>query len=1177
MGKTRLQAELACWKPVPTTIPAEWAMWIEELARETVGSPRPAHAYVLNVIRYDAREVGKLLQNWGLPWQVVAAGYLRIYDEELIKRRQLLDRERVMSHFKESLLYSRYIEEEQLGPLLSLPHRDLGALLIAVAIHYQSLVQLSKSEQRPGDDQKRRPRIESTGRILLHICKRLGMWRFKRQIENLIEQLADPLKYKQDEQRYCAILERDDEKIEDVRCMFVNYYQRTIGQQIEIEVIPCEVSGLKRRELNSYAPTITQKRRLSGFDLVVFNVIVPTVKDCYTAFGVLNQLGILQDRVADQIANPKPNGYSLLAYELVLDGSHSVLQDLTWLSEERVCCFLQIATAPLHAIMYYGCLYPECYLVYTQTLPFRKHLYELPSAYTWNSPVGRALFAIKKAIVESEKAVPTYDRLRPIIVYDKHRNPVALEKGATILDFAYQLAPHLGNQIAEAYVNNRRVPLYRELDAGDVVEIRTGGELQIQDDWFDGRYAITKNALDQMRKALKNQLHRYKGYVLIDRALRRQHYTLSFDELDDELSLLVAQYRLGTRQIYLENFKVESEAPYTPDWAAQQIIKRREQAETQSEGEAWLPQAIDSEQLYPLRLCYVCQPAYPQRIVGNRRRGSEELIVHTITCGRLHRRDAARHAGTVPMDWRRVDSTLKVTFTIEARDRRGLVHDLAKRLRRHQCLLLGINGRVVMRWRKAELSLQIEVINDREALALWDELSQVESVTKVEVDAEGTDRLVYASLVHQKKRSYPEQAYSRGPVASDQRGQSLTRRNRILKNPYDISRPATAQMFVGRSYEMDRLNRELCESERGKAVLLYGPRRSGKTSLCKNFLERYVTPPFWYTFYSLQNVVGENEEVILRWIAEAIAHAFQLQLGVEAPHWNEQAIPDIHACFTDFLCRCLALTQNSRLILVLDEFGSALDAYQARKLDVRFFSFWRHLMEEVPQLSLLISLPTRAHMLLTSNEFSNAFSFAQSLPVSYLDSESASHLLVDPLEEQHIQFASQTVAEAMRLTGGNPYYLALLGLQLVFFLNMETNKEYVTKQDIDRVVNDIIGAGSIQNFIFYGKELQDEQELDIIEAIVELTEQNGQATVSLQQLLNSLNLSVQHIRSRLERLRNGLVLGEYIHRKPSNPYYAFKVELVRYWLQHNRWFFHYFRKEREDSLRWERKELHGSV
>ena len=121
-------------------------MLAETLAQEAKGSQ---HTYVLKV-RYDALHVGNLLRSWGLPWQVVIAGYLLEYDKEQIRQASLEDVNEVLSHINEADLYGKYIEDENLPPLLAPPYQDLGALLIAAAIYYQALQILQEQgKERP--------------------------------------------------------------------------------------------------------------------------------------------------------------------------------------------------------------------------------------------------------------------------------------------------------------------------------------------------------------------------------------------------------------------------------------------------------------------------------------------------------------------------------------------------------------------------------------------------------------------------------------------------------------------------------------------------------------------------------------------------------------------------------------------------------------------------------------------------------------------------------------------------------------------------------------------------------------------------------------------------------------------------------------------------------------------
>jgi hypothetical protein len=135
MVKAHTYANLTPWAPTPTQIPAEWMKLAETLAQEVKGSQR---AYVMKV-KYDAQRVGDMLRSWGLPWQVVIAGYLWEYNKESILQPNLEHVDEVLGHISEANLYAKYIEDENLPPLLSPPYRDLGGLLIAIAIYYQAL------------------------------------------------------------------------------------------------------------------------------------------------------------------------------------------------------------------------------------------------------------------------------------------------------------------------------------------------------------------------------------------------------------------------------------------------------------------------------------------------------------------------------------------------------------------------------------------------------------------------------------------------------------------------------------------------------------------------------------------------------------------------------------------------------------------------------------------------------------------------------------------------------------------------------------------------------------------------------------------------------------------------------------------------------------------------------
>ncbi len=1156
-----IEVDLRPWEPAPEPLPETWMALAARLAEQMKGSLR---TYVLGV-KYNASGVGNLLRSWGLPWEVVMAGYLWEYEEgkQQIQQIDLPGAQRILNHMDAADLYARYIEQDTLLPLLTPPYRDLGALLVAVAIYYEALRALAQQSSEQPYRGKKLLIIEGVGHTLLNITKRLGMWLVKREIEDLVEQLHNPGGFAEDRQEYQHILEQSATQLEQVRQLLKTFYQRITGQPVEVIYSPCGVAGLKRRVQDAHTTITSEKTQLTGFDLVTFDVIVPTVADCYQAFGVLGHLGHIQDRVSDLVANPKPNGCSHIALGLVLNARKLRVQGFQPVeSLSPVVCQLQIATPTMQAITSYGCLYPRCYQLYTLDTPSLTQ--EYPQEW-WRSAEGRAFQTIVESF-ESEReltAIPA-----PITVYSKDRTPISLPKGATALDFAFAFDPATGIHAVEAFINNRKAQLYRILNAGDIVEILTSKDNQVQEYWLDQSYAITSNAHRNIRDALSRRILDRSGYDLLNQALEQRHYFLPPEELRQELSILVKRHKLGTVQEYLEGLGERKEPHSTPKWAAQHIIqqieehKERQRADTSiATGKvSWIavvdePLVTKRKGYYRQHFCNSCNPTYPRdtKIMGLLKPNGE-LVVHKQTCPFLLARTNGHQSELFSMTWQLQPPAFRVSFFLLAQDRSGLIYELTRELRRHQCSLLSLTAEAVLKFKEAHIHFSIEAYSDEEVLEIRAQLRKIESVLQVEINASDTSRPVYERL----QKLWHQRHITSRTVTVVRRGWEeaiamLQPRNFVLRNPYDISRPATAKMFFGRSHENQFLQRELCESERGKAIILYAPRRSGKSSICKNFIERYVFPPFWGVLFSLQNATQLSEEAILQQLADRIGWEFQNQLQRPAPAWNAYRDSDPQVRFRRFLQDCTGQVPDSRLILALDEFGGALESYDHGTLKRGFFTFWKDIMVDIAQLSLIFALPTSSHQTLASKDIANAFSFTTPLPVGFLDEESAERLLVDPLRDQQIIIHPNTVARTIALTGGNPYFMTLIGQQLVHYLNGDTYKQKVTDEDLDVIVNALIAeSGFRQNFDYLTRELQNREELRILESIIALTDDTNQL-VQLKKIASHAHLSMSVARGHLERLRSGMILQQ--SGPATNPYYAFTISLICRWLRSNHWFF----------------------
>jgi len=1158
MTATDLYVDLTPWKPTPTDIPAEWKNLIDDLARQAKGTP---HEYVLKV-KYDAQGVGDLLRSWGLPLPVVMAGYLMEYDKKHIQSSGLEGTDQILQHMNEAYQFTRDIEDENLPPLLTPPYEDLGALLIAVAIYYQALKGLQEqSKERPFTG-RMLLRIERIGSTLLNIAKRLGMWYFKREIEDLVEHLLNPGKFDEDKQEYERILKQDSFILEDTRRLLVEIYQEMTGHPITVIYTPCGVSGLKRRIQDAHTTATSQKSQLTGLDLVTFDVIVPTVGECYTALGALSQLGYIQDRVTDHIANPKNNGYSQIALGLIFNRHSRYLQGTSLSGNPDQVCQLQIATDLTQAIACYGCIHPRYYRLYSMQNYQLEDVKSLPAKQFWNSKEGNVFQVIEQTV---SRAISPSDSKNPIVVYDKSRSPIALPINATVLDYAYALDNNIGERAVEAIVNNRKAPLYRTLQAGDIVEIRTARQTQADENWLDEAFANTPRAKRGIKDALNKRYLGRKGYELLQQELRRYRYMLSLEQLDEELRLLLKRFQFESLQAFLEHLENEEKSLYTPNWAAQEIMKQiaeRNSAPSPDQSRAvWVPAVdmqltLNKEGAYRQRLCGLCRPSYPRdtKIRGRLRKRSRELVVHKDTCSHLIDRPLGRHSILVPMKWQLQSPAFTVAFFVMVQDRRGIILDLTRQLHRYECDLLTITAQATNpKTGIGHLRFTIEAHSEKEVLDIWEELYKVENITEVIIDAAATPARIRESLEKLRAQHATLSTKTIVEFKWDESVSMLPPRTQVLMNPFDISRPPGENMFFGRSEEIKIMQRELCEGEKGRALIMYGPRRSGKSSICKNFLEHQIHSPSWGVLFSLQNARRQTETTIFMQLAEKVSSTFHEQFQQSAPVWEDYNESEPQVRFKRMLQECIARVPGSRLVLALDEFGGAIESYERHILGFPFFNYWKELMPEIPQLSLIFALPTSSHHTLSSKRFANVFSFAQPFQVTFLDTESAKQLLADPLQDLQIAIHPNTVALAVTLTGGNPYYMTLIGQQIIYQLNHDFHKQLVSDKDLNFVVERFVEGGSYQNFNFLKSELQDKEEFVILETMVDFMSHSNQLEMQLKKIASLVGMPVVTTRRYLDRMRQGLILEE--NGPLSNPFYSFKIELVRRWLTRSRSFF----------------------
>ena len=136
-----------------------------------------------------------------------------------------------------------------------------------------------------------------------------------------------------------------------------------------------------------------------------------------------------------------------------------------------------------------------------------------------------------------------------IVVFTPTGEMKTLPKGATVLDFAYEIHTDLGTKCIGAKINHQLVPISHELKSGDQIEILTSEKQRPQAHWFD--IATTAKAKQKVKDSFKleHNQHIQKGKVLIEEALKKLNKIPS----NETINTLLEYFNLDSKiQMYAQ-------------------------------------------------------------------------------------------------------------------------------------------------------------------------------------------------------------------------------------------------------------------------------------------------------------------------------------------------------------------------------------------------------------------------------------------------------------------------------------------------------------------------------------------------------------------------------------------------------------------------------------------------
>ena len=530
---------------------------------------------------------------------------------------------------------------------------DVRVVLIRLASRTQTLRWFAKN---PSPD--RTDYAKETLDIYSPLANRLGVFQLKWELEDLSFRFLEPELYK----RIAQML--DERRVE--RQQYIADAIATLARELEAAGVKGEING---RPKHIYS--IWNKMRNKGldfsqvYDVRALRVIVPEIKDCYTALGVVHNLWQpIPKEFDDYISRPKGNLYQSL-HTAVVGPAGKTLE-------------VQIRTEEMHRHAEYGV---AAHWQYKEKARASK---QFEQKIAWL----RELLAWRDEVADWSKARGT--RLDDTVyVLTPQGKVIDLPAGATPVDFAYALHTDLGHRCRGAKVDGHIVPLDTPLVSGQRVEIVTAKSGGPSRDWLNAERGFVKSprARQKIRQWFNAQAIQESvaaGRAQVEKALRRERAAnANLDQLasklgfkqPDELFAAVARDEVNLRQLH--------SALHGDQTPAEQVEVPRRKKPAAAKGGV-LVVGMDSL-LTQLARC--CKPVPPDPVRGFVTRG-KGVSVHREDCAALKRLAEAQPERLIDASWGKGGALGEAAYAVElavtATDRRGLLRDIGDALAREK-------------------------------------------------------------------------------------------------------------------------------------------------------------------------------------------------------------------------------------------------------------------------------------------------------------------------------------------------------------------------------------------------------------------------------------------------------------------------------------------------------------
>jgi GTP pyrophosphokinase len=509
------------------------------------------------------------------------------------------------------------LQAENFRKMLLTLSDDLRVILIKIADRLHNMRTLDSMPEH-----KKMKVAGETIFLYAPLANRLGLFAIKSELEDLSFKFRQPQIYEE----IVAKLKHSEKK----NISLINKFSLPIIERLTEAGIKFDISGRPKSIFSIWKKMQAKNVPFEEiYDVLAVRIVfepkegIPEKTQCWNIYSIITDVYMPKpDRLRDWVSRPKPNGYEAL--------------HVTVMGPEGQWVEIQIRSRRMDEIAERG---------YASHWKYKGDDAPESELDKWIKKIRVLLENPREDPVEFLDEFKMNLFAAEIMVFTPKGLLISLPKGASALDFAYEIHTEIGNKAIGAKVNYKLSPISTILQSGDQVEIITSEIAKPEIEWMSlvktakAREAIRNALRDETRESIK------KGMDILDEKMKEigqpvdteilnnllEHY--DYDNKDDFYS------GIGTGRVNLENIRKVAKKGTSKNvikyWELKLIGSKKEKKAVASDKidtsvPFLLRENVDNaEQSYEIAKC--CNPIPGDEVTGYHAPDGS-IIIHKPKC-----------------------------------------------------------------------------------------------------------------------------------------------------------------------------------------------------------------------------------------------------------------------------------------------------------------------------------------------------------------------------------------------------------------------------------------------------------------------------------------------------------------------------------------------------------------